>query len=99
MQPDAPTRPRPGRHWRGLGPAGGGRGPPPGLGAPGHPGRTPETSLGYDLVADLAAHTPGVLLLTATPEQLGRAGHFGRLRLLDPERFHDYAAFLAEEHH
>jgi ATP-dependent helicase HepA len=35
--------------------------------------------------------------LTATPEQLGRAGHFGRLRLLDPQRFHDYAAFVAEE--
>ena len=55
------------------------------------------TSLEYDLVAALAARTPGVLLLTATPEQLGRAGHFGRLRLLDPHRWHDYAAFLAEE--
>jgi ATP-dependent helicase HepA len=65
---------------------------------PAIPCTQPETSLAYDLVADLAAHTPGVLLLTATPEQLGRAGHFGRLRLLDPERFHDYAAFLDEEH-
>lgn len=51
----------------------------------------------YALVAALAERTPGVLLLTATPEQLGRAGHFGRLRLLDPARFHDYAAFLDEE--
>lgn len=51
----------------------------------------------YDLIAALAECTPGVLLLTATPEQLGRAGHFGRLRLLDPARFHDYAAFLDEE--
>ena len=51
----------------------------------------------YLLVEALAEHTPNVLLLTATPEQLGRAGHFGRLRLLDPERFHDYEAFLAEE--
>jgi ATP-dependent helicase HepA len=51
----------------------------------------------YRLVADLAERTPGVLLLTATPEQLGRAGHFGRLRLLDPQRFRDYASFLAEE--
>ena len=51
----------------------------------------------YDLVAALAERTPGVLLLTATPEQLGRAGHYGRLRLLDPHRWHDYAAFLAEE--
>ncbi|MFD2111706.1 RNA polymerase-associated protein RapA [Thiorhodococcus fuscus] len=56
-----------------------------------------ESSPGYQVVADLAERTPGVLLLTATPEQLGRAGHFGRLRLLDPARFHDYAAFVAEE--
>ena len=55
------------------------------------------TSPEYDLVAALAERTPGVLLLTATPEQLGRAGHFGRLRLLDSHRWHDYAAFLAEE--
>ncbi|MBK1720834.1 RNA polymerase-associated protein RapA [Thiocystis violacea] len=56
-----------------------------------------EASLEYDLVEALAQVTPGVLLLTATPEQLGRAGHFGRLRLLDPDRFHDYRAFLEEE--
>ena len=43
-----------------------------------------DSSLAYQLVEALAARTPGVLLLTATPEQLGRAGHFGRLRLLDP---------------
>ncbi|MBK1719107.1 RNA polymerase-associated protein RapA [Thiocystis violacea] len=51
----------------------------------------------YTLIEALAQRTPGVLLLTATPEQLGRAGHFGRLRLLDPARFHDYAAFREEE--
>jgi ATP-dependent helicase HepA len=50
----------------------------------------------YALIAALAERTPSVLLLTATPEQLGRAGHFGRLRLLDPARFHDLAAFEAE---
>jgi ATP-dependent helicase HepA len=32
---------------------------------------------------------PGLLLLTATPEQLGMSGHFARLRLLDPDRFSD----------
>jgi ATP-dependent helicase HepA len=58
-----------------------------------------HSSLAYDLIEALAGQTPGVLLLTATPEQLGRAGHFGRLRLLDPHRFHDYDAFLAEEQH
>lgn len=56
-----------------------------------------EASPGYALVEALAAQVPHVLLLTATPEQLGRVGHFGRLRLLDPQRFHDYRAFVAEE--
>ena len=56
-----------------------------------------HSSLEYDLVEALAEQIPGVLLLTATPEQLGRAGHFGRLRLLDPHRFPDYDAFVAEE--
>ncbi len=50
----------------------------------------------YQLVEALAARTPGVLLLTATPEQLGRSGHFARLRLLDPARFHDLEAFQQE---
>jgi ATP-dependent helicase HepA len=59
---------------------------------------TPEDSgLDYDLVEALAEQIPAVLLLTATPEQFGRAGHFGRLRLLDPQRFGDYETFLAEE--
>ena len=56
-----------------------------------------DPSTEYQLVEALAGQTGSVLLLTATPEQLGRAGHFGRLRLLDPQRFHDYRAFLAEE--
>ena len=60
---------------------------------PQHPG--PE----YRFVEQLAQDTPGVLLLTATPEQLGAAGHFARLRLLDPHRFHSLETFLAEEEH
>ncbi len=51
----------------------------------------------YNLVEALAQQTPGVLLLTATPEQLGRSGHFARLRLLDPDRYHDLASFIEEE--
>lgn len=51
----------------------------------------------YQIVEQLAARTRGVLLLTATPEQLGRAGHFARLRLLDPDRFYDLHAFQQEE--
>jgi len=54
-------------------------------------------SLEYELVEALAGMTPGVLLLTATPEQLGRAGHFARLRLLDPQRFHNFQEFITEE--
>ena len=51
----------------------------------------------YALVEALGAQVPGLLLLTATPEQLGKESHFARLRLLDPDRFHDYERFLAEE--
>ncbi|MEK9822253.1 MAG: RNA polymerase-associated protein RapA [Gammaproteobacteria bacterium] len=51
----------------------------------------------YQVVEILAEHTAGLLLLTATPEQLGRLGHFSRLRLLDPSRYHDYQEFLNEE--
>ena len=50
----------------------------------------------YRLVEQLAEVIPGVLLLTATPEQLGLESHFARLRLLDPDRFHDLDAFRAE---
>jgi ATP-dependent helicase HepA len=58
---------------------------------------SPESeSAEYVLVEALARRTPGVLLLTATPEQLGRSGHFARLRLLDPDRFHDLEAFQGE---
>jgi ATP-dependent helicase HepA len=51
----------------------------------------------YLCVEALANQTPGVLLLTATPDQLGHESHFARLRLLDPARFHSYDAFLDEE--
>jgi ATP-dependent helicase HepA len=57
---------------------------------PGH--ASPE----YTLVEQLAARTPGLLLLTATPTQLGLEGHFARLRLLDPNRYDDFEAFRAE---
>jgi ATP-dependent helicase HepA len=50
----------------------------------------------YALVERLAAQTPGLILLTATPQQLGRSGHFARLRLLDPARYTDLDAFAAE---
>lgn len=51
----------------------------------------------YDLVEEFAEKTAGVLLLTATPEQLGVESHFARLRLLDPQRFSSLDRFLDEE--
>ncbi|HEY2384139.1 MAG TPA: helicase-related protein [Terriglobia bacterium] len=50
----------------------------------------------YLFIETLSRKTPGLLLLTATPEQLGIASHFGRMRLLDPDRFHDLDAFIKE---
>jgi ATP-dependent helicase HepA len=50
----------------------------------------------YHLVEQLAARTPGLFLLTATPTQLGPEGHFARLRLLDPDRYRDFARFVQE---
>ena len=50
----------------------------------------------YALVEQLAGRCPGLLLLTATPTQLGLAGHFARLRLLDPNRYSDFQQFMDE---
>jgi len=51
----------------------------------------------YTAAEQLSRVAKGLLLLTATPEQLGRLGHFSRLRLLDPSRYHSYDEFLEEE--
>ncbi|BBL76471.1 RNA polymerase-associated protein RapA [Methylomagnum ishizawai] len=51
----------------------------------------------YTFVEALGQVSPGLLLLTATPEQLGKQSHFARLRLLDPDRFYSYERFLEEE--
>ncbi|MBC8944136.1 RNA polymerase-associated protein RapA [Xenorhabdus indica] len=51
----------------------------------------------YHVIEQLSEQIPSVLLLTATPEQLGQESHFARLRLLDPNRFHDYQAFINEQ--
>lgn len=56
-----------------------------------------QASPDYCSVEQLAQHSPSVLLLTATPEQLGKASHFARLRLLDADRFPDLDRFLQEE--
>lgn len=51
----------------------------------------------YQRIETLATDTPGVILLTATPDQLGHESHFARLRLLDPNRFFSYENFVKEE--
>lgn len=51
----------------------------------------------YRFVEALSECSTGLLLLTATPEQLGKQSHFARLRLLDPDRFHCYDRFIEEE--
>jgi ATP-dependent helicase HepA len=51
----------------------------------------------YLFIERLGQLSPGLILLTATPEQLGKAGHFARLRLLDPDRFYSFSDFLEEE--
>ncbi|MEI6708734.1 MAG: RNA polymerase-associated protein RapA [Methylococcales bacterium] len=51
----------------------------------------------YLFVEQLAQLSPSLILLTATPEQLGKESHFARLRLLDPDRFYSFAAFIEEE--
>jgi len=53
----------------------------------------------YQLIEALAVEIKAVLLLTATPEQLGKESHFARLRLLDPDRFPNYESFIEEETH
>jgi len=54
-------------------------------------------SKAYKTALGLSKISSGVLLLTATPEQLGIESHFARLHLLDPLRFPDLDQFLIEE--
>ena len=53
----------------------------------------------YKLVEDLAKKTESLLLLTATPRQLGAEGHFARMRLLDPDKYVDIEHIQEEAQH
>ncbi|MCP4115408.1 MAG: DEAD/DEAH box helicase family protein [Desulfobacteraceae bacterium] len=55
-----------------------------------------EGSMAYSLLQGLGSQQTGMMLLSATPEQLGRRTHFSHLRLLDPARYTDFEAYLAE---
>ncbi|MBL9138067.1 MAG: RNA polymerase-associated protein RapA [Verrucomicrobiales bacterium] len=62
-----------------------------------HLGWTPQQpSPEYEAVERLSRRAESLLLLTATPEQLGVASHYGRLRLLDPDRYFDLGKFEEE---
>ena len=50
----------------------------------------------YAMVKRIAESSRGILLLTATPEQMGQENHFALLQLLDPNRFTDYEAYHQE---
>ena len=58
-----------------------------------------KTSPEYECIEQLATQSKGLLLLTATPEQVGIESHFARLRLLDPSRFYDFSEFKKQEQH
>jgi len=53
----------------------------------------------YKAVESLAEAIDHVLLLTATPQQLGVEGHFARLKLIDPEKFQSLSEFVEETKH
>ncbi len=53
----------------------------------------------YEMVRGLAETTESLLLLTATPQQLGPEGHFARLQLLDPDRYADLQQYREETLH
>ena len=55
-----------------------------------------QVSPEYGVVELLSKIAKGLLLLTATPEQLGVESHFARLRLLDPDRYSDFEEFKNE---
>ncbi|MDZ8119993.1 SNF2-related protein [Pontiella agarivorans] len=61
---------------------------------------SPEnSSIEYTIVEQFARAIPRLLLLTASPEQMGLESHFARLHLLDPQRYPDVERFMAEHAH
>ncbi|WP_457551010.1 SNF2-related protein [Desulfobacula sp.] len=50
----------------------------------------------YGFMKTLSRETFGLMLLTATPEQMGVRNHFFHLQLLDPKRYFDFNTYLDE---
>ncbi len=57
---------------------------------------TPESDA-FATLSELSTALDHMVLLTATPEQLGLENHFARLKLLDPAKFTDIETFKAQE--
>lgn len=51
----------------------------------------------FDLLRDISEACQHLVLLSATPEQLGVESHFARLQLLDPAKFDSLDKFIALE--
>jgi ATP-dependent helicase HepA len=54
-------------------------------------------SQAFVLLSTIAANAKHLVLLSATPEQLGVESHFARLQLLDPAKFDSLKNFMAQE--
>ncbi len=50
----------------------------------------------HEFIRELAKTVPGLMLLTATPEQMGIKNHFLHLNLLDPARYFNFSTYLEE---
>ncbi len=50
----------------------------------------------WNIAKLLSVRTPGLLLLTATPQQYGLPTQFGLLNLVDPDRFANFEQFVIE---
>lgn len=55
-----------------------------------------KESPAYQMVNEISKISKGLILVTATPEQLGHESHFARLQLLDPARYHSFQLFEQE---
>lgn len=58
-----------------------------------------QASPEYELVERLSRSIARLLLLTASPEQMGLESHFARLRLLDPHRYPNLTVYKEEHAH
>ncbi len=50
----------------------------------------------YQQIKLLSSAVRGLMLLTATPEQMGLKNHFKHLQLIDPDRYFDFKTFCDE---